>query len=364
MALIYLTYKGDSVMAQSMEFTGNMMGSYTESYLIHNSLILKVISLSPELLNYSKRFLRRISKQAGSLNKPGLPEVELTLVNGVCRRPQEYENKNTILKEERDGEIVNRIYDDRFTVRYGQDVYVEYFPSTRKAYAEYSGDVILYRLPFMCINSVLHWAFKELGFFPLHAAAVSYAGMGLLMVAPSGVGKSTTAVLLTKEGFSFLHDDGIWIRSRGSYLELFSLPGPIRLNQDTLESLGIGEHLAVEVYRESENPASKYAFFVEETPSFRSTQSARCSIICFLGRNGIESSFQSISSNEALERLTSQSFLMSAPFVTKEYLKILVHLSEKVPQFLVTLGTDFKSIPYVFHQVIQSYVADKDAKDK
>ena len=322
---------------------------YTENFLVHNSLVLKITISSPEFMEYTGQCFRPFP----TLGKPtttDLPEVELVLVKGIQRQPSTEEKP---LWEVRTENFVNSRYADRYVAYSGRYAFVEYFPSTGKAYAELSEDMYLYHLPFTCMLSVLNWGLKEMAFFPMHAAAVGRDGTGLLLVSPSGVGKSTTAVLLAKAGFSVLHDDFVWVQERGDSFYLFGVPCPIRLNQDMLRLLNItGDGQSLEkIRRESSAPSSKSFFFAEDI-SLQSVPSVTCNAVCYLERSGVKSSSRQISSADALELLTKQSFLATDLSITKEYLETLVYLTEMVPQFQVVLGTDHQSTCEVFEHLI------------
>jgi hypothetical protein len=334
-----------------------MMTQQTQYYRIHGSLVLVIHSSSSVLLNGARRCLGQFVSSAEAYSVAGLPKVELTLVEHLGTRFSEQENQRgkDILWEVRTEELVNRRYVNKFTACYGRETSVEYFPAIRKGYAYISETETLYHLAFTCLIPVLDWVLKESEFFLVHAAAVGFGGKGLLLVAPSGVGKSTTTVLLAKAGFSLLHDDCVWVREQKSHVNLFRVPGPIRVNRDVLMHLATEARGQVteEICREQTENTGKYQFFAEDIPSFQAVPSVKCNAVCFLSRHGVESSFHPISTADAIERLTQQSFLATDPLVAKNYLKTLVHLAETVPQFTVRLGTDFRSIPRVFHKLLR-----------
>ena len=328
---------------------------YTEKFLVHDSLVLKITSSSPELMEYAGQCFRLFPMLGGPPTTTDLPEIEFVLVKGIQRQPSEWMGKRNekLLWEVRTEGFVNLRYADRYLAYSGRYAFVEYFPSFGKAYAELSEDVYLYHLPFTCMVSVLNWVLKEKAFFPVHAAAVGHDETGLLLVSPSGVGKSTTAVLLAKAGFSVLHDDFIWVQERGDSFYLYGVPCPMRLNQDMLRLLNITSdgQVSGKIRRESSALSSKSFFFAEDI-SLQSVPSVTCTAVCYLERYGVKSFSRQISSADALELLTKQSFLATDLSITKEYLGTMVHLTEMVPQFLVILGTDHQSTCEIFEHLL------------
>jgi hypothetical protein len=71
----------------------------------------------------------------------------------------------------------------------------------------------------------------------LHAAAVSFAGQGVLLPGPSGTGKSTSAAALVLAGFDYLTDEAAAIDPET--LEMAPYPKPVSLRPGSAQQLGI-----------------------------------------------------------------------------------------------------------------------------
>jgi hypothetical protein len=71
----------------------------------------------------------------------------------------------------------------------------------------------------------------------LHAAAVSFAGQGVLLPGPSGSGKSTSAAALVLAGFDYLTDEAASIDPES--LEIAPYPKPLSLRPASAQQLGI-----------------------------------------------------------------------------------------------------------------------------
>lgn len=78
---------------------------------------------------------------------------------------------------------------------------------------------------------------RDQGRLHLHAACVAREGRGLVLVAPSGGGKSTLAAGLVRRGWSYLSDEAVAILP-GSRT-VFGFPRPIALKGDAPRLLGI-----------------------------------------------------------------------------------------------------------------------------
>lgn len=77
----------------------------------------------------------------------------------------------------------------------------------------------------------------KLDWIAVHGAAVSRNGVGILIIAPSGGGKSTLALSLGLAGFSVLSDDRVILRLRSNRSEIISLSEPISVRSNSLSFL-------------------------------------------------------------------------------------------------------------------------------
>jgi hypothetical protein len=89
------------------------------------------------------------------------------------------------------------------------------------------------------------WAFgllkllRPLGLYSLHAAAVvARGGLGVLIIGPSGSGKSTLALGLIRQGWRYLSDDAVLLRSRADAVEALALRKYFYIDADAAVSAG------------------------------------------------------------------------------------------------------------------------------
>ncbi len=69
----------------------------------------------------------------------------------------------------------------------------------------------------------------SIGVTPVHCACVVKAGSGLLLGGESGAGKSTTALSLARNGFSYLSDDCTYLSRTGAEMRAWGLPTLVKL---------------------------------------------------------------------------------------------------------------------------------------
>jgi hypothetical protein len=85
------------------------------------------------------------------------------------------------------------------------------------------------------LNTILNNFATRHGFSMLHASALVKDGQILVLQAPHGTGKSTTALRLLLNGYQLLSDSQIYLTERGGALWMGGFPvGRIRLREDML----------------------------------------------------------------------------------------------------------------------------------
>lgn len=85
------------------------------------------------------------------------------------------------------------------------------------------------------------------GFHILHASCVARDGRALLTFGPKGAGKTTTALLLAREGYDLLANDRVFIRPEDGALRILPWPSAAAIGFGLLESTGLYEPLRARV---------------------------------------------------------------------------------------------------------------------
>ncbi|HJW90874.1 MAG TPA: hypothetical protein VJ436_09585 [Anaerolineales bacterium] len=101
------------------------------------------------------------------------------------------------------------------------------------------------------LNTVFTNFFTRHGFAMLHATCLVRENRAVLLMAPHGIGKSTTALRLILQGYAALSDSMIYLTQRGGQLQLTGFPvGRIKLREDMLaEFPQVSAFLTPEVVR-------------------------------------------------------------------------------------------------------------------
>jgi hypothetical protein len=102
------------------------------------------------------------------------------------------------------------------------------------------------------LNTIFNNFFTRHGFAMLHTTCLFRAGRALLLMAPHGSGKSTTALRLILAGYTGMSDSQVYLTQRDHRLQLTGFPvGRIKLRQDMLADFPqLQPFLAPEMVRE------------------------------------------------------------------------------------------------------------------
>ncbi|MGW2654396.1 hypothetical protein ACWC1D_12190 [Streptomyces sp. NPDC001478] len=85
------------------------------------------------------------------------------------------------------------------------------------------------------------------GFHILHASCVVRDGRALLTFGPKGAGKTSTALLLAREGYDLLANDRVFVRPEDGALRILPWPSAAAIGFGLLESTGLYEPLRARV---------------------------------------------------------------------------------------------------------------------
>jgi hypothetical protein len=143
-----------------------------------------------------------------------------------------------------------------------------------------------------------------IGIAPLHCACVVRNGQGLVLAGNSGIGKSTLAVFLCLNQFSYLSDGWTYFSRSGSQVKAWALPTPVKLLPDAVKYF---PQLSGATLGRSLNGELSYE--VDPVSMFGIRRSLCCEPrwLVFIERaEGSDAVFRPISSNEALSRFAPE----------------------------------------------------------
>jgi len=172
----------------------------------------------------------------------------------------------------------------------------------------------------------------------LHAGCVSDGGKGILICGASGDGKSTLTYALARAGFSFLSDDGVFLRRTPSGIEAFSWPEKIKLDR---RSCSFFEELRpwAESRTKTEIPLKSTRI------TSVSRRSRPAALIVPVRGAGPSSEIRPIPRHDALARFLGQTIPLLEPEGMDRQLDLLAELVMSCRCLELEAGTDFDRIP-------------------
>lgn len=191
------------------------------------------------------------------------------------------------------------------------------------------------------LQTILLELLRAVRLYWVHAACVAEAGRAVLLVGPTGSGKTTTGLNLVESGFQFLSQDRTLIRL-GTPPLLLGFPEDLAVTQKTLALFpNLGRRLGPLPAVRGKHQIDPGVLWPESLAA-----TAQPALILFPHLTGADrSSMQPVSPVQALQRLLPNSLLASRPEIARLHFEALARLVEASKAFELHLGSDIESIP-------------------
>lgn len=173
------------------------------------------------------QMLRRTLRYKGAEATAGADAADLMLDFSLERAAPAIPDAARHLGDSEHGDIGVWTTDDRMFLRRG-DAMVSLHPASGRAEAALAPDLLAAHATqrrdplFYLITFSLVILLRYRGWFALHTAALARDGRGLLLVAQSDSGKSTTTLNLVRHGWHYLSDDTVLLRPVGDRVQAHS----------------------------------------------------------------------------------------------------------------------------------------------
>ena len=181
-----------------------------------------------------------------------------------------------------------------------------------------------------CIAAILY----QRGFIPIHASGVFVDSNSVLLIsAPSGFGKSTTAIKLAELGYNVFSDDTVIIKVESMQCQATASYPMIRQWQNTIDNQTIlNEVEKKELWNEID--LNKYGFHFHENFV---VDAVKISGILFLSKEGTEIRIQALTPIAGLQQLGANVYRKGWVTAMKKQIihyKHLTEISSKIPMWI------------------------------
>jgi len=185
-------------------------------------------------------------------------------------------------------------------------------------------------------------AMRRCGLYELHAAGVvSPAGEGILVIGPSGSGKSNLAAQLASAGWQYLSDDTVLLYSRNGVVHAHALRRMFALTDEVFSATRLSESDSIEVTVVPFDPLKKRFEPALVFPG-RFALSCRPTRVLFSRiENGAGSRLESLNRSETMARLVRMCPWACYDKTTAEaHLEVLGELARQADGFELRAGPD------------------------
>jgi len=186
------------------------------------------------------------------------------------------------------------------------------------------------------------------GLYAIHAAALERDGVGILVPAPSGSGKTTCMLALVDAGWRCVSDDHPLLRDNGDGVELLPFPRPIKITADTLTRF---PRVPRTVLREE---TYKLAMDPEHLHGPGIGHPCRASLVLF--PHIVEwphSAIEGLSRSRALEEIMRLGLLVLDRDVAAAQFQALARLVRGAACYRLLFGSDMKELPAVIESALE-----------
>lgn len=216
-------------------------------------------------------------------------------------------------------------------------------------------------IPLSFVNLVIHSVLlliRRHGWFPLHAAALERHGRGVLLIGEGDSGKSTQAMMLVRQGWSYLSDDSILLRLAGDGLEVRPLRRSFGLDADA-EALfpEIANHWRPFLTQEQKRRVDMTSLYPAQAADVCHPHLLLFPVI----ERRPRSELTPIGASEALMTVARQSPLFAIDAaVSRPHLETITRLVTTTPAYRLSAGRDLLEEPDALSHRLMALLTEPD----
>lgn len=303
------------------------------------------------------RMLRRVLRYKGATRHPDADRVDLTLDFRVDRAPARLPETARHLGDSEHGGIGVWMADGRMWLRRGEAT-VALQPEAGTATAALTAGLLHARDEsqrdplFYLITFSLVILLRYRGWFALHTAALARHGRGLLLVAQSDSGKSTVTLHLVRQGWHYLSDDTVLLRSVGDRVQAHAFRRHCCVDPDAAD---LFPALAAYDWPPSLSDTTKWQVDVDRLyPGQRAPTCTPRALVLPTIVDAAASRVEPVAAKVALAQLIDQGalFLTPDPRIASRQLEVFRQLIDQSQAYRLHAGRDLRDDPRAAHALL------------
>ncbi len=192
------------------------------------------------------------------------------------------------------------------------------------------------------VNTVLNNLFTRHGYAMLHAGGLVREGRVLLLMAPHGAGKSTTAFHLAHAGYRLLADSQVYLTEVEGDLQLTGFPvGRIKLRPDALDSFpGARPFATSEHVRGEEKQAVDVRAYDRRLICDTAVIPAAIDLCLLSVGEGASTHLEPVARDEILPAVMANSLHYDSPVVWEANLRLILQMLDRASCYRLEVGAD------------------------
>lgn len=200
-------------------------------------------------------------------------------------------------------------------------------------------------------RALFHWFLVERGVQLVHGAVVGSGGVGVLLTARGGSGKSTTALSALRAGMEYVGDDYVGVDVTGNAVYAHSLYQSLKI----ICGAAYTDEFVIPGIEVSQSNEEKALVMVDRIAPSQIRQVLRLSAVCIPRITSGPTRMVPARASEAFLALAPTT-LFQLPLASAQSWGLLRQITERLPCYILELGPQLSDAPAVIKSYLDEYL--------